>query len=90
MSGGLENEEQPDDAALRTVLDGIIPEAFRQHEGSMVTKWVLLAEVIDKDGDRGLWTMAPSGLKPWESVGMLAFAQQTEQAQMVADLGGAE
>ena len=52
-------------------------------EDEMVTKWVCLVEVIDTDGERGLWTLAPEGAKPWDTLGLLTHAIHREQAATI-------
>lgn len=49
-------------------------------ESEMVTKWVALVEVLDADGERSAYVMAPDGAKPWDTLGLLTFAIQVEQA----------
>lgn len=49
-------------------------------ESEMVTRWVALVEVMDADGKRSLYSMTQHGAKPWDTLGLLTFAIQTEQA----------
>jgi len=56
-----------------------IEDVFRRVEGGIVTKWLLIAETVGPDGERGLWTRTSDDLKPWESAGMLRLAQVTEE-----------
>lgn len=49
-------------------------------EAEMVTKWVALVEVMDAQGERSAYVMAPDGAKPWDTLGLLTFAIQVEQA----------
>jgi hypothetical protein len=51
-------------------------------EAEMVTRWVVLVETLDKDGDRGLWSLADHDAKPWDTLGMLMFGVQKEQARI--------
>ena len=61
-------------------------------EAEMVTRWVVLIETLDKDGDRGLWSLSDHDAKPWDTLGMLMFGVQKEQARIsrldVPDEGG--
>ena len=52
-------------------------------EGDMVTKWVLVAEVIGDEGQRGVWTLAPDDAAAWDTLGLLTWAVQLEQAAAV-------
>lgn len=65
----------------RTQLNDAITSAIQSVEPSMVTKWVVLVETIDTDGDRGLWTVANEGATPWDSLGLLQHAVHLEQAR---------
>lgn len=54
-------------------------------EAEMVTRWVALVEVMGADGDRAAYVMAPEGAKPWDTLGLLTFAVQVEQAAAIED-----
>jgi hypothetical protein len=58
-------------------LEAAIPEAFSA-EGGFVTKWLVIAETIGPDSERGLWTRTSPDLKPWDSLGMMRFAEAVE------------
>lgn len=66
----------------RESVTAALDQAFRDG-GDMVTRWALVAEVIDEDGARSVWTLAPPEAKAWDTLGLLAFAQQIEQAEAV-------
>lgn len=67
---------------MREQIGAALDQAFRE-SGDMVTRWALVAEVIDEDGARSVWTLAPDEAKAWDTLGLLAFAQQVEQAEAV-------
>lgn len=52
-------------------------------DGEMVTRWLTIVETIDSDGERGMWSLVPDDTKPWDTLGMLNFAIQQEQAGAV-------
>jgi hypothetical protein len=54
----------------------------RSQPGSMVTKFLIIAVAIDEDGDEVLSTFTSQGLKRWDSLGLLAFAQQMEDGRV--------
>ena len=54
-------------------------------EAEMVTRWVALVEVMDADGGRAAYVMAPDGAKPWDTLGLLTFGVQVEQAAAISD-----
>lgn len=47
-----------------------------QH-AEIVTRWVLVAETLDADGDRAAWMLAQEDSKSWDALGLLAYAEQT-------------
>lgn len=51
----------------------------------MLVRWVLLAEVIDTDGERAVWNMTSEDARAWDTLGLLTYATQIEQAGIVAD-----
>lgn len=54
-------------------------------ESEMVTRWIAIVEVMDADGERAAYCMAPAGAKPWDSLGLLTFGVQVEQAAAIGD-----
>lgn len=68
----------------RQAVADALDAAFR-NGGDMVTRWALAAEVIDPGGERAVWVLAPDGAKAWDTLGLLAFAMQVEQAEAVRD-----
>jgi hypothetical protein len=52
-------------------------------ESEMVTRWTAIVEVMDADGERACYLMAPEGAKAWDTLGLLTFATQVEQARAV-------
>lgn len=61
-------------------LAAAIEEVFRRVEGGIVTRWVLVAESVGPEGDRGLWCQRSKDMHPWEFLGMLDFALEVERA----------
>lgn len=78
------DERSADVSAIQRDLNDAIAQVLSRHEISMVTKWVALVEVIDGDGDRGLWALGSEGMTSWDTVGMLTYAVHMEQAGHVA------
>lgn len=48
--------------------------------GGFVTRWVVVAEVIDGEGERALWVDADSDMKQWDTYGLLMWALEQERA----------
>ncbi len=53
--------------------------------GAMVTKFVVVAEGIDTDGVRALYTATHEGAKAWDSIGLLTYALARENAQILRE-----
>lgn len=73
----------PDDDTRDRIADAI--GQVMGDGGEMVTRWVALVEVIDAEGERGLWTLAADGQKAWDTLGMLDYARAVEHAAVTAD-----
>lgn len=72
--------DDPDTADLiGQIIEGLDPGAF-------VTRFVVLAEVIGADGDRGLWSQTHDGATRWDTYGLLKDAMETEVAKHHAAL----
>lgn len=53
--------------------------------GCMVTKFVVIAEVIDPEGERGVWTETHEDALRWDTYGLLVEALQAEKARQIAE-----
>lgn len=69
-----------DEADLCATVDTAIVAALREHEGSYVTRWVAVVEVIAEAGDRTVWTIHDDGSREWDRLGLLEYARQCEAA----------
>lgn len=49
--------------------------------GAFVTRFVLVAEVISSDGERGVWSDTHDGAMRWDTYGLLMEALTAEQAR---------
>ncbi|MGH3099304.1 MAG: hypothetical protein ACRDMV_25265 [Streptosporangiales bacterium] len=50
--------------------------------GAFVTRFVAQVEVVDPDGERGMWMLATPGLHAWDTLGMLEHARAIEWASI--------
>lgn len=48
--------------------------------GSMVTRFLVVAEIINADGDRAVWMAAAPGQNAWDSLGLIDYARAREYA----------
>lgn len=69
----------------RDEVEAALVQAFRD-AGEMVTRWTLCAESIDEEGHRGLWLLSPDDMHAWETIGILTYALNLEQAKVNVDL----
>lgn len=70
LGGGMEDE-------LQAKLDAAIKAVMAAH-GNVVIKWAAAIEVLESNGERALWTVAPEGQKKWDTLGLLEFAKHQE------------
>lgn len=56
--------------AVSEAVSGIM----RDRRGDMVVKLIVLVEIMDKDGDRGMWICESPGMATWDEHGMLGYA----------------
>lgn len=68
----------------RSNVEAAVTAAFREND-EMVSRWINVAEVIDAEGVRSVWIVTAEGQAPWDSIGLLGFAQQFEQARAVRE-----
>lgn len=74
--------------ALRDASTEALGNVFRAlPEPVMVNRFVILAEVLDNDGERRLWQITSDGMKTWETLGILACAT-AEESQMYVNAPG--
>ena len=54
--------------------------------GGLVNKFLIVAEVIDEDGQRDFWTVSHEGSTRWDNYGLLMEALQQEKAEHTESL----
>ena len=72
----------------RTSLDLVAELIEGLEPGAMVTRFVLVAEVFDPDGDVCVWRCTHDGSKPWETLGLLEWAATREAATLLTEDDG--
>lgn len=72
-----------DDDAVARHLGEVLTSALGQR-GEMVTRYVVLAEVIDGAGQRAMWSAVPEDATAWDTLGLLAYATAREHAAIAA------
>ena len=68
-------------------LQAVIQQALNEHDGqkNYLMRFVVLAEVIDPEGQRAVWQVAADGMMRWDTLGMLEHARATEHAAIHQD-----
>lgn len=70
-------EAQPDFyGRLSRAVEGSV------ENGEIVTKWTVIIELLDEDGDRGLWAVSDEHSSIWDTLGMLDFASQKARSKV--------
>lgn len=64
------------DRVQQAVADGLATAVAA--EGELLNGWVAVIETIDSVGQRGLWTIASSEMKHWQTLGFLEAAKMHE------------
>lgn len=78
---------EPDQEAVRDALR-VAVEGVLHRFGELPTRWVLLAEAMGGDGERSFWLTTGDATKPWDVLGLAAFADTlTRQAIYTRDDG---
>lgn len=73
--------KEPESESILVKMGDAISQVM-QIEDEMVVRWVAVVEIIDKDGERGCWTLAHEGARTWDIFGLMQFAISREQAGM--------
>lgn len=66
----MNEQEERQQLALNAVADLI----HEVEPGSMVTRFVLIAEVVDPANERACWLLVPPDSRPWDVAGLCHFA----------------
>lgn len=60
---------EPDEHAANALTDMF----YKHFEGTMLTRFVLMAEVVDANGEESVWTLNSPGMAPWTMMGYLQY-----------------
>lgn len=66
--------------AIQTAL----AEVLHAHDGSIPSRWVIVAESLEQDGSTKTWAVGNDSLSSWEMLGMYAYGTQVIQARVMA------
>jgi hypothetical protein len=72
---------------LQAGLHAALSKAISDHEGgaTYVNRFVVLAEIVDVDGERVLVQVAADGMARWDTLGLLEHARSVEWAATVTE-----
>jgi hypothetical protein len=54
-------------------------------DGTMLTRFVLVSEIIEADGTSAVWTCTSEDLSAWDSLGLLSFAEAKQRGEIYAE-----
>lgn len=78
------NEPTEPDPDTEAAIVGAVSSVLHKERDEMVTKVIVIAETIDKDGQTALWICASRGLAMWDEAGMLEYAMgKVRSAQLI-------
>lgn len=69
----------------RDQVDDAVSDVYRA-DGEMLTRWVMVAETVDGDGERSLHVMSAKDMWDWEALGMLKYAEAYQQAGCTSEV----
>jgi hypothetical protein len=69
---------------LHREVDAALSQVIGQNEGSIVSRWIVLAETVDQAGDRGVWQLSSARSTPWDTLGLLEYAVSEERANLIS------
>jgi hypothetical protein len=84
VTGGVSVDDDAD-KELQVEIQEVLAELFAHRGGNFLTRYVLLAEVMEEDGGKATWMSASPGMKSWETYGFLRFGLAHEDAAITAD-----
>lgn len=59
--------------------------AAAQAAGTMVTKYILVAQTVTPEGEPDLWVCTPDEITPWDELGLLTYATALTKASINLD-----
>lgn len=65
-------------------IDSLVSDMVEKLEtGAMLTKYIVIAEGIDPQGERAVYMATHTDAKTWDILGLLSYAQGIENAGLV-------
>jgi hypothetical protein len=73
----VDAQPEADESLIAKLIEDLSPGAF-------VTKFIVVAEIIETDGERAVCVTASDDLRRWDTYGLLTEALMTEKSQHIA------
>lgn len=74
-----------DRPAIDIAQDSVADLVRQLDPGAMVTRYVMLIEVVDAESDRGVWHFTAPGASAWDTLGLLDYGRMQEYAASHCD-----
>lgn len=74
-------DEREKSDAFVDELETALKDVFSRNQ-KMLTKFVLVVENFDGEGDRSIWVTKGEDTYPWDAMGLLEFVRNLEQAKV--------
>jgi hypothetical protein len=73
---------------LQADLHAAISKVINDHEGgpAYLTRFIVLAEVVDSEGERAIHQVAADRMMRWDTLGLLDYARSVEYASTNAEM----
>lgn len=75
----------PEEFDIETVRERMADAVAGALPGEMVTRWLVVVEVLGAAGDRAVYSLSPQDMQTWDVLGLAQYALALEQAGMVVD-----
>jgi hypothetical protein len=70
-----------DEPTMDDLVTDALSTMFREKkDGTLLNRFVVVAEVIDPEGQESLWLASNSGMAPWSMVGFLEYGKSIASA----------
>lgn len=79
-------EGETEGPSIEAQMHDALATIFMDHNNSMLNRFVVITEVIEEDGERGLWTFTSPDAKRWEIEGMIKDASDFQTAHRVVEI----
>lgn len=79
-------DERPIGEQIEEAVGNAIVEVMKKLDQSYAVKWVAAIEVMQEDGDKGIWTIVSPVNTRWDTLGMICEMQNIQSAHNIAHI----